>query len=275
MYKLIICIVLAAAIARAVPVSAGSAPGTGVYFSVHDLSAGPDGTGPSLSVSGFVPDPQQRLCVYCHTPHHAIFPGGAGANGANYLPLWSHQVSNQNYTPYTSTNFLTHGWVTMSPDPLVGDSRLCMSCHDGITAVDNYYGETNSHVMTALSLPPFPGQPVISRVGTTNHPIGFIMTDVIPSYPGASHTDTNILPLTDFSTYNTGTAYASPPIISRLFQRERMTCSSCHEVHNSLNKVSYQAGTGNYLLLGSQIGPALCQSCHTLASGVSGTAHNW
>ena len=163
----------------------------------------------------------------------------------------------------------------MSPDPLVGDSRLCMSCHDGITAVDNYYGETYNHTMISLPMPPFPGQPVISSIGTTNHPIGFAMTDVTPGYPGALHPDTNILTLTDFSTYNTGTAYASPSIISRLHNRVLMTCSSCHDVHNTLNKVSYQAGTGNYLLLGTQIGSGLCLSCHTPASGVSGKAHNW
>jgi hypothetical protein len=275
MYKLIISILLAGAIAHAVPVFAGSTPGTGIFHSVHDLTGGPDGTGPPLSVLGFVADPQQRVCAYCHTPHHAIFPGEAGANGADYLPLWSHQVSNVNYTPYTSPYFLTHGGVTMSSDPLVGDSRLCMSCHDGITAVDNYYGETFNHAMTARPLPPFPGQPVISSIGTTNHPIGFGMTDVIPGYPGASHLDTNIQPLTDFSTYNTGTAYPSPPIISRLYMGAIMTCSSCHDVHNSLDKISYLGGTGNYLLLGTQIGSGLCLSCHTPASGVSGKAHNW
>jgi hypothetical protein len=276
MFKLIICILLAGAIARAVPVHAGSTPGTGVYHSVHDLTGGPDGTGPPLSVSGFVTDPQQRVCVYCHTPHQAIYPGGPGANGADYLPLWSHQVSNVNYSPpYTSPFFSTHGGLTMSSDPLVGDSRLCMSCHDGITAVDNYYGGSHGHVMTALPLPPYPGQPVISSSGATNHPIGFAMTDVIPGYPGASHPDTNILPLTDFSTYNTGTANPSPTIISRLYRQETMTCSTCHDVHNSLNKVSYQIGAANYLLLGTQTGSGLCLSCHTPASGVSGNAHNW
>ena len=282
MFKLIIGILLAGAIACAVPVCAGdNSPGSGLYGSVHDLTNGPNFIGaPSAPrVPGFQPDLEKRICAYCHTPHHAIKVGDPNTYGADYLPLWSHQVSSVMYTPYASpspsTYFQTHGGTSMSADPLVGNSRLCMSCHDGITAVDSFYGELSNHVMTDVPLPPFPGQPVISSFGTTNHPIGFAMTDVIPGYPGAAHPDTNILPLSDLSTYNTGTAYASPQITSRLYMRAILTCSSCHDVHNSLNKVAYQAGTRNYLLLGSQIGSDLCLSCHTPASGVSGNVHNW
>lgn len=163
----------------------------------------------------------------------------------------------------------------MSADPLTGPSRLCMSCHDGVTAVDSYYGEVKNHIMIPLAVPPFPGMPVISNIGSKSHPIGFAMTDIIPGYPGAMSQDNNILTLNDSSTYTTGNAFTGPTIISRLFGGALMTCSSCHDVHNSLNKVSYQAGAQNYLILGTQTNSGLCRSCHTQASGVSGPAHNW
>ena len=51
-----------------------------------------------------------------------------------------------------------------------------------------------------------------------------------------------------------------------------MTCSSCHDVHNTLNKVSYQTGAANFLLLGSQKNSGICLSCHTQGGGDSGSA---
>jgi hypothetical protein len=248
-------------------------PGTGVYQSVHDLTNGPGGAGAPLTVPGFVTDPQQRLCAYCHTPHHAIAAGDAKANGADFLPLWSHDVSAVNYTPYISATFSPKGGNSMASDPLTGPSRLCMSCHDGITAVDNYYGLTNNHAMVNNAGAPFTGQPVISGNGETNHPLGFAMTDVIPGYAGATNPDTNsVLALTATSKYVSGLT-DSVNVVDRLYGGAIMTCSSCHDVHNTLNKVSFQAGAGNFLLLGTQKNSGICLSCHTQGGGDTGVAH--
>ena len=266
-------------LSTALTVFAGSVPGTGIFQSIHDLTNGPDGAGAPLSVPGFVIDSQKRLCAYCHTPHHAILLGSPEANGADYLPLWSHQVSNSNYSPYATTTFTPRGGQTMSPDPLTGSSRLCMSCHDGVTAVDNYVDNyalsPKNHIMKSLVSPPYPGMPVIPTVGNKSHPIGFAMTDVIPGYPGATHQDNTILPLNESDRYVTGKGSTGPTIISRLSQGAVMTCSTCHDVHNSLNKVSFTAGAINYLTLGTLTDSGICLSCHTVASGVSGRAHNW
>jgi Doubled CXXCH motif (Paired_CXXCH_1) len=275
MRKLISFFYILISLSSGLTVFAGSAPGTGIYQSIHDLNNGPDGTGVTLSVPGFVKDSGERLCAFCHTPHHAVAVTDAGANSADTLPLWSHAVTIVNYSPYMSTTFTPKGGKTMSADPLTGPSRLCMSCHDGLTAVDSYYGLLNNHIMTPLVSPPYPGMPVIASNGSKSHPIGFAMTDVIPGYPGATSPDTNILPLNNTSTYLTGSGYLGPTIISRLAFETIMTCSTCHDVHNSLNKISYQAGTQNYLILAPQTNSYLCFSCHTSTSGVSGTAHNW
>jgi len=253
---------------------AGPDPGTGIYESVHDLTNGPGGAGAPLSVPGFVTDPQQRLCAYCHTPHHAIQPGDPNAGTADYLPLWSHDVSTVNYTPYVSATFTPLGGQSMAADPLTGPSRLCMSCHDGITAVDNYYGLQNNHVMINNPGAPFTGQPVINANGNTNHPLGFAMSDVIPQYPGATNPDNaNILALTNSSTYVTGLGTSNTTIVSRLYFGAIMTCASCHDVHNTLNHVSYQSGAGNFLLLGTQKNSGICLSCHTQGGGDNGLAH--
>lgn len=252
------------------PGAGDNSPGSGIYRSVHDLTNGPNGAGAPLSVPGFVTDSQQRLCAYCHTPHHAIVVGGAGAGTADYLPLWSHAVSTVVYTPYASATFTPLGGASMAADPLTGPSRLCMSCHDGLTAVDNYYGLTNGHVMLP-NAGSFTGNPVVSGNGNTNHPLGFAMIDVIPGQGGGHIDSANILALTPTSKYRTGLT-DSVNIFDRLYQSAIMTCSSCHDVHNTLNKVSYQSGGGNYLLLGSQKNSAICLSCHTQGGGDTGAA---
>jgi hypothetical protein len=157
----------------------------------------------------------------------------------------------------------------MAADPLTGPSRLCMSCHDGQTAVDNYYGNTPGHLMLP-NAGSFTGNPVINPDGNTNHPLGFAMIDVIPGQ-GGGHIDNGILALTPTSKYRTGLT-DSVNIFDRLYQSATMTCSSCHDVHNTLNKVSYQPAAANFLLLGSQKNSAICLSCHTQGGGDTGAA---
>jgi hypothetical protein len=279
--KKILSVICAAAVvtmsiaAFAAPGAGDNSPGSGIYGSVHDLTNGPAlaGAPHAPRVPGFVADSQQRLCAYCHTPHHAIKVGDAEGGTADYLPLWSHQVSAVNYTPYASATFTPLGGVSMNTvDPLTGPSRLCMSCHDGFVGVDNYYGNTPNSVMVAQT-GSFTNNPVISGNGNSNHPLGFAMTDVIPGYAGATHVDNNsILSLTASSKYVTGLT-DSINVVDRLFQGATMTCSSCHDVHNTLNKVSYQTGAANFLLLGTQKNSGICLSCHTQGGGDTGSAH--
>jgi hypothetical protein len=250
-------------------------PGSGIYGSVHDLTNGPAlaGAPHAPRVPGFVADAQLRLCAYCHTPHHAIQVGDAAANGADFLPLWSHDVSAVGYTPYASPTF--QGTASMAADPLTGPSRLCMSCHDGLTAVDNYYGMTNGHAMQPQVI--FTNNPVVDFHGNSNHPIGFALTDVTPGtglgLGAGNHDSANILELTATSKYITGLT-DNVNIADRLYSGAIMTCSTCHDVHNTLNQVSYQASVANFLLLGTEKNSGICLSCHTQGGGdTNGVAH--
>ena len=242
-------------------------PGTGIYHSPHDLTNGPGGTKSFPALPGWATqgvDPQQRLCAYCHTPHHATTSAEA-SNG--FAPLWSHAISQATYDPYQSSTFTFVGGASMDPDPLIGPSRLCMSCHDGITAVDNYYGKTTGtsamqNPGTSFMTMPVVGNGTLTIDGSTNHPIGFQMTDVIPGYSGATFQDPSIKSLTNTSPY-LGNTNTNLFVIDRLYQKAFLTCSTCHDVHNTLNTVSTQPAAVNMLLLGSQKNSALCVTCHT------------
>lgn len=79
----------------------------------HNLSV--TGPGPIKAVS------ETRICEFCHTPH--------SANPA--VPLWNHTLSPRaSYTLPTSPTQLT-----TPSNPPDGDSRLCLSCHDGMVAI--------------------------------------------------------------------------------------------------------------------------------------------
>ena len=117
MRKGILMIVMAGCLLAAGPVLAG------VSGSAHDLRT-------ELSID--------EICVICHTPHNAVDPT---ANGLSYAPLWNHEVASTVYTLYTSST-LDH-----TPGQPDGATKLCLSCHDGSVAIDNYGGTTTGTIM--------------------------------------------------------------------------------------------------------------------------------
>jgi hypothetical protein len=218
---------------------AGIAPGSGISLSKHDIN----------TLKGASQDSQQRICAFCHTPHHAYDP-----NAYDYMPLWSHDLTQQTFTPYQS--------VTLEPDtrevvdPLAGPSRLCMSCHDGIIAADRHYStfEPGTRILT--------GDGADSKaVGfggdmTNDHPIGFDYTKVAGAN-GASGTDRRI-----FAADATRTFRGNPSVLIRdqLHSGTIMTCATCHDVHNKDN--TNGGGTYNYFVHAPQQDSQLCLSCH-------------
>ncbi len=71
-----------------------------------------------------------EICVVCHTPHNADI-------SVVTAPLWNHELSTSSYTVYSSPTM-----DESVPQPL-GISKLCLSCHDGTIATDNYGGNMN------------------------------------------------------------------------------------------------------------------------------------
>jgi len=85
----------------------------------HNLSA--SGTGTVKATT------ETQVCVFCHTPHGAT---------QGVTPLWNRQLSNQTYTPYTSSS-LDANAIQGTLDQPGGSSKLCLSCHDGTLAIGN------------------------------------------------------------------------------------------------------------------------------------------
>ncbi len=242
--------------------------GLGINNTVHDLRRG----NPYLAgtYSATPDDYLDRLCIFCHAPHHTYRLTTAGATGtgplasaqATYLPLWNHAITSTIFTPYKngpdqplsgpkhaqSTDSLLISQGTF--DKIGAASLLCLSCHDG-TISANQYGNTSQTVKSQSG----GGNTLVTqyRIGSdgylaNHHPIGFLY-DVVASLDPEIY-NSNVA--TFDQTYDGGSNQIP---VSSLLWGGKMECSSCHAVHNTGN-------TGEKLLYVSDKNSNLCLSCH-------------
>lgn len=164
-----------------------------------------------------------EICVVCHTPHNA---DGTVADA----PLWNHEVTSTTFTVYSSS---TLDATVGQPD---GSSKLCLSCHDGTVAVDNYGGRTNGTDFVT-------GDKNLGTDLSNDHPVSFTYDAALATADGD---------IADPTTANSG---LGGTISADMLIGGKMQCASCHDVHNSFGLAE--------LLKKSNAGSALCLTCHT------------
>lgn len=209
---------------------AGITPGSGIVDSKHDMRG-------YAEANGGERDQFERVCAYCHTPHHAVED-----LDADYMPLWSRTVTSEVFVEYDST---TIDGVQAGIDPVMGPSRLCMGCHDGAVAIDAYYGDAGTATMVE-------GDAFLEiGVGlngdlSNDHPIGFDYNDVALA-------DDEI---NDASAAFSGGATVADVLYDDGFGGAIMTCATCHDVHNgpTVNE--------GWFLYGLQADSEFCVTCH-------------
>jgi len=221
--------------------TAGINAGSGIQGSSHDMNRFAPGS-----------DPYGRVCAYCHTPHHAL---PQGTDGADYLPLWSHDLTKQNYTKYDSPSM-----VADIQDPLVGPTRLCMSCHDGVVAIDQHYGNVGTVKEVAgragdifdSTKSAKKGGIAVGQNGdlSNDHPVGFLYDEVAEKMPDDIYTSGN--KFIDNIKNKT---------IADGLTNGYMTCATCHDVHNKDN-IADAGNSYNFFLYAPQKDSKICLSCH-------------
>lgn len=267
-----------------------------VRFTVHNFANDPSGT------FGLTSDQRQymsytngatQVCIFCHTPH----------NASPSVPLWNKvydPTTASTYRLYTSSSSLSTT-VKNSAITATSESMLCLSCHDGKTAINVLH---NSRAREATDLN---GDAILdfgigmdatasqsmgqqwlaeatypSNLGavrnangkipsgdaalngtnlTDDHPIGFSYQSVLGE-PGKSNT---LHALADAKA--NGLRFFGP-------NRDRVECSSCHNPHvyygyglNGGTRVALPGATQPYkdrapFLVRDNNGSALCLGCH-------------
>ena len=210
-----------------------------IVGSSHDLS--------SLTGGGehFISSNEDEICIFCHSPHQAIVDDGDG----NKLPLW-----NRNFGPSSDPNRDKTGFTLYSSATLNatmsqprGYTLLCLSCHDGITAINSLvnYGRHDPIIMQGggdqlgdtwnPSFPRYPGMNIggaipgsgtygpYGSVGPTtkrlddDHPVSFVFNEALISADMAGSSTPKLkLPVA--------------PSKLKLFNG-RLECPTCHNVH--------------------------------------------
>ena len=174
--------------------------------------------------------------------------------------------------------------IPFNADPLIGPSRLCMSCHDGVTAVDSHGpsisssqnnsdtaqgGNNGSHPMTASGY-------IIDNLQKI-HPIGFLYSNAMTARPGRL-TDPNSTCFLATSPFGANSASSNTytrvgyiqgnTLIASTLYAGYVTCATCHDAHNTNNAINLpDTDTGiapNYFVRSPEQGSSLCLSCHLM-----------
>ncbi|MBE0501608.1 MAG: hypothetical protein IBX47_09215 [Desulfuromonadales bacterium] len=173
----------------------------------------------SSSVKALVGETDQ-ICIFCHTPHNASSRG----------PLWnrpdiSSPLGGGSFPLYGRLNEIIiddiaeakYGGANEYPN---GATRLCLSCHDGVTAV--------GAVISAWGGP-------IADIG----PMKTMIIDLSTSHPVSFTYDSAVLlPALNAKTGVTANQYQLPAA-GILDDLSRMQCTACHDPHTDTNDGTY------------------------------------
>lgn len=165
-----------------------------------------------------------EICAPCHTPHNA---------DPNVKPLWNHEVTEATFTTYSSDTLDAADVVQPT-----GPSKLCLSCHDGTVALDNFGGTTGGTNFIS-------GAADLGTDLSTSHPISFTYDTALATADGFLYDPANT---------SSGIGRNIDEDMLAGPGNDQMECSSCHDVHNERSI--------SYLLKKDNAGSALCMTCH-------------
>lgn len=126
-------------------------------------------------------------------------------------------------------------------------SKLCLSCHDGTVAINDFVGRTGTATNKI-------GSSNVNYIGTNlsnDHPIGITYDNALATSDGK---------LADPETKNVtiGSAVSKSGTIAAVMLVEgKVECTTCHDVHNR-----YTVGSNHYLVKVDIAGSSLCTQCH-------------
>jgi len=199
----------------------------------------------NLSVSGpgdLVAVDEQRVCIFCHTPHHA----------SPEMPLWSREVGGTSYNLYASTT------LHAQPGQPTGASRLCLSCHDGTIALGMLYerSEPISFVGGTGAIPASRSTNLQTDL-SDDHPVSFPYTAALAAANGELRDP------------------ASLPAAVKLEDDYLLQCTACHNPHKDpYGKFLVMNNDGSALCLACHQPTGWSMSAHAQAPSVAAKACN-
>lgn len=212
-----------------------------IVGSKHDLSFS---SGNTIRAASGTTD---YICVFCHTPH------AANSDYPN-APIWNRTASLESYTTYATT---TSGTTVTS---VSNTSKLCLSCHDGISSINSLINAPGSGLLGDSS---FTSGGLVKMNATSDGetfkmPIGAsnLGVDLSNSHPISIDYISGRGSLKETSV-DLGTGWTTIDglnKISSLLKNGKVECTSCHDPHLGENTT--------FLRSGNNVKSKLCLGCH-------------
>jgi len=198
----------------------------------------------------------KEICIFCHTPHSASKQGA----------LWNRQdpALLGSFPLYNSASLkikaIPAAQYNSTADYPNGASKLCLSCHDGVTGIGTLLDrelamnhETMSDVTTTGTF-----DPVIDL--SLTHPVSFFYTTEVKDAIVAA-----------------GKAGFKLPTDPLRDSQERVQCTTCHDPHDDRSELAY-SGTPLppfWRLADTATDPyvKLCNQCHGTYGKLPGDHH--
>lgn len=217
---------------------------------------------------------ETEVCIFCHTPHQAVVTDSAG----NRLPLWNRSIARNDAGgaggPFSVYSSSTLNATVGQPSGL---TLLCMSCHDGVTAINSLinYSRVNPILMKSgydqigdIYFPQggvaYPGANIGGAIPASSVPY----PQTYAPYGGVNNVTQDTKRIDDDHpvsfTFNAALATAdgalqlpaaNDPI--KLFAG-KMECATCHDPHEE----GTLAGGDYPFLRKSNVESAICTTCH-------------
>lgn len=226
----------------------------GVRYTKHNLG--------STGIGGFKATMESEVCVFCHTPHNSVA-------GQNFL--WN-RVPQAGVSP---TSFNLYSSPTLSSAALgaaISDvSKMCMSCHDGVTALNSMANPTSRYQLNELGGPVGAGDAFSTWIYDDPFGIGDwgpnIGEGVAPLSGGNLRNDHPIsFSYTDAQGQDSGLKLISNPISEGLVfwgpNSDQIECVTCHDPHINYNSAQGGDPALAKFLRRSNASSNLCFACH-------------
>lgn len=198
---------------------------------ISDMGAGGDNKHNLSSLhtrqTGYKADPTDprgsQICIFCHTPHNAA-----------QTALWNRNDSGAVFGHYSSPTLIIRRTSQASYGEPTGSSRLCLSCHDGVTAggiplgdVKNTGGTVSGAIRMQGNDRITVGSPALftaDKIKMGHHPVSFVY-------------DADVLLAIKTDSVKATQNYKLPSMAEvKLDKDRRMQCTTCHDPHQNKSR---------------------------------------